>query len=133
MARVCAQTNGKDASSTVEGKVQDAQRHPVAAAVVLLEGPEPGHMLSFTADSQGEFRFSSVPPGSYTLHAKLLGYMECVEGPFVLHEHETKTVLLKLTKDLSGALTFSDEPAFTVAGVTDTTALGGHGLSLIHI
>ncbi len=35
--------------------------------------------------------------------------------------------MLLLTKDSANDIAFSDEPAFTVAGVTDTTALGGHG------
>jgi Tfp pilus assembly protein PilF len=126
ISQVCAQTKGKNVASAVEGVVQDAQKHPVPA-VVLLEDAEHGNTLIFTAGAQGEFRFSSVLAGSYILHAKLLGYVECVEGPFALREHETKTVVLTLTKDFSAALAFSDEPAFTVAGVTDTTALGGHG------
>jgi Tfp pilus assembly protein PilF len=126
ISEVCAQTDGKNVASTVEGVVQDAQKHPVSA-LVLLEDAEHGHTLNFMAGVQGEFRFSSVPAGSYTLHAKLSGYVECVEGPFALRGHETKTVVLTLTKDSSASLAFSDEPAFTVAGVTDTTALGGHG------
>jgi tetratricopeptide (TPR) repeat protein len=80
------------------------------------------------------FHFANVPVGRYTLRAKLTGYSECVEGPFVLHEHEKKSVVLYLVKqvaisgkDAAGDMAFSDEPAFTVAGVTDTTALGGHG------
>ncbi len=47
--------------------------------------------------------------------------------------HETKSFVLRLDKtpatekDLASGMAFSDEPAFTVAGVTDTTAMGGHG------
>jgi tetratricopeptide (TPR) repeat protein len=129
------QTGGKDGVAAVEGKVQDWQNHGVAGAVISLEGTDPNQTLVTTADSQGKFRFEAVPAGSYTLHAKLPGYSECVEGPFALHEHETKSTVLLLTKertaasskDSASAIAFSDEPAFTVAGVTDTTALGGHG------
>jgi tetratricopeptide (TPR) repeat protein len=75
-----------------------------------------------------------VPPGMYSLRARLPGYQECLQGPFVLRDHEAKSVVLLLTKqqsasptDPSSDIPFSDEPSFIVAGVTDTTALGGHG------
>ena len=92
-------------------------------------------MLTSTSDSQGQFHFEGVPVGNYTLRAKFAGYQECTEGPFLLHDHETKSIVLLLAKaqapasgkDASSVIAFSDEPAFTVAGVTDTTALGGHG------
>jgi Tfp pilus assembly protein PilF len=65
----------------------------------------------------------------------LKGYQECVQGPIILGERETKSTVLSLVKetnlssakDDSSGMAFSDEPAFTVAGVTDTTAIGGHG------
>jgi tetratricopeptide (TPR) repeat protein len=129
-----AQTGGKEATSVVEGAIQDSQNHPVAAAEVSLEGADPTRRLISTADSQGKFHFQAVPAGNYTLHAKVPGYQECIEGPIVLLERETKSVVLHLTaqftataKESSNAIAFSDEPAFTVAGVTDTTAVGGHG------
>jgi tetratricopeptide (TPR) repeat protein len=118
----------------VEGTVQDAQHKPIASAAVSLEGSDANHTLSSTTDAEGRFHFQSVPAGSYMLRVKLAGYSERAEGPFVLHDHETKSVELLLTKpsasspyDASSALAFSDEPRFTVAGVTDTTVLGGHG------
>ncbi|MGB9512263.1 MAG: tetratricopeptide repeat protein [Candidatus Acidiferrum sp.] len=125
----------KEGKTVVEGKVQDAQNHPVPGAAITLEPTDAGHALVSKADAQGHFRFESVPGGSYTVHAKLAGYQECTVGPFVVDEHETKPVelLLLLTKaqktgkDTANDMAFSDEPAFTVAGVTDTTALGGHG------
>jgi len=102
---------------------------------VSLESADHGHTLASTTDSQGRFRFEAVSVGTYTLRTKLEGYQEGREGPFVLHEQEAKSIVLLLTKaqatgtakDASSAIEFSDEPTFTVAGVTDTTALGGHG------
>lgn len=133
--QLLGQTSGTDATAAVEGRVHDSQDHPVAEAVISLEGTIPSRTMVTASDSQGHFRFASVPTGSYTVRAKLPNYEDCTEGPFVLHEHETKSVALLLTKeamlapgkDSASAIAFSDEPAFTVAGVTDTTALGGHG------
>jgi tetratricopeptide (TPR) repeat protein len=128
------QTRGKESFPVVEGRVYDSRDRPIIGAVVSLESADPGHTLASTTDSEGRFRFEAVSVGTYTLHTKLEGYQEGKEGPFVLHEQETKSLVLLLTKaqetgtakDISSAIEFSDEPAFTVAGVTDTTALGGH-------
>jgi len=133
--QLAGQAANKDATAAVEGKVLDSQQRPVTAAEILLERADPGHILTFTSDSRGQFHFEGVPVGSYTLRAKFAGYQECTEGPFLLHDHETKSIVLLLVKaqapasgkDASSVIAFSDEPAFTVAGVTDTTALGGHG------
>jgi tetratricopeptide (TPR) repeat protein len=130
-----AQTPNKSVASVVEGKTQDSDNHPVAAVELTLEGPDASRKLTSKADSQGQFRFEAVPPGSYTLRAKLTGYQDCEIGPFEVDGHETKSVVVFLTKektpgstkDPASAIAFSDEPAFTVAGVTDTTAMGGHG------
>jgi len=69
--------------------------------------------------------------GSYTLHAKQRGYTEAVKGPITLNETDAKSFTLLLqaasTKSPTNDLPFSDETNFTVAGVTDTTSLGGHG------
>jgi len=130
-----SQASSASVTATVEGMVQDSQNHPLAAAAISLDSMDSIPALTSTADAQGQFRFESVFPGRYTLHVKLLGYAELIQGPFVLHDHETKSVVLSLThdknqtpaKDSASTIAFSDEPTFTVAGVTDTTALGGHG------
>ncbi len=126
------QTSVKKGSSVVEGKVQDAQNGPVAGAVISLEGADSNRTVQSTADSTGEFHFTAVTPGTYTLRAKLGGYQECLKGPFVVDDHDTKSFVLLLAKsspsnDEMSSISFSDEPSFTVAGVTDTPALGGHG------
>jgi Flp pilus assembly protein TadD len=131
--QIRGQAAGQTAMAVVEGQVQDAGKKPVAAITITLEDSVTNRKLTSSADSEGKFRFDHVPAGSYTVHAKLAGYQECTQGPFVLGENEKKSIVLSLvkdtsaTKDAANAIAFSDEPAFTVAGVTDTTALGGHG------
>ena len=129
------QTETKHGLPAVQGKVCDAQDRAIAGVAVTLESADPGYIFVSTTDSQGSFRFEAVPAGTYTLSAKRDGYQEKREGPFVLHEKEGKSIALLLVKasaagaakDTSSAIEFSEEPQFTVAGVTDTTALGGHG------
>ena len=129
-----AQEEGRATLPVVEGKVCDSQGRPLAGVVVSLESTNPGRTLVSATDTHGSFRFEAVSVGTYTVRAKVEGYQEGREGPFVLHEQEAKSIALLLTKvqttgaskDAASAIEFSDEPHFTVAGVTDTTALGGH-------
>ncbi len=112
--------------------MHDSKDRPIAGVAVSLENAEHGYTAVCTTDAQGRFRFEAAI-GTYTVRAKREGYKEGREGPFVLRARETKSITLLLAnaasvaKDASSAIEFSDEPVFTVAGVTDTTALGGHG------
>jgi tetratricopeptide (TPR) repeat protein len=134
-APVRAQTVAQTGTAIIAGKVLDSEDHAIAGVVVSLQEKDSTKARNYTTDAQGQFRFDGLEVGSYTLHVKLQGFEECVHGPILLGERETKSTLLSLVKeknaasrkDSSSALAFSDEPAFTVAGVTDTTALGGHG------
>jgi tetratricopeptide (TPR) repeat protein len=113
--------------------VQDSQNHAVPGALITLQSATPSHTWTTMADAQGHFRFEALPGGSFMVRAKLAGYQDCSKGPIVLGTGETKSAVLLLVKapaqgkDASSEIAFSDEPTFTVAGVTDTTALGGHG------
>jgi len=130
-ARPARQTGGKTTLAAIEGRLRDTKNRPVVGVVVSLERTDSRETAETSSDFGGHFRFEAVPPGRYTLHARYAQYTECVEGPFVLGDHDRKSLLLVLaqsgcSKDAS-EMAFSDEPSFTVAGVTDTTSLGGHG------
>jgi tetratricopeptide (TPR) repeat protein len=77
------------------------------------------------SDEHGQYRFPSLRPGPYTLRAELAGYAGKSFGPFTLQTGPAKSIKLTLTA-ASGSLQFFDEPQFTIAGVTDTSNLGGH-------
>ncbi|MGA8274337.1 MAG: carboxypeptidase-like regulatory domain-containing protein, partial [Candidatus Sulfotelmatobacter sp.] len=118
----------------VQGVVRDSSKQPVAGATVCLQADDK-QILTGHTDSTGAYVFPAVHQGKYTLRAEMSGYDEATSVPFVLKSNESKTVDLTLntrktsaTKNSSGAQPeFFDEPHFTVAGVTDTTNLGGHG------
>ena len=64
MGRLTAQT-----AYPVSGRVVDAQSHePIEGAVIYL-----GHEVT-TSDQQGDFSFSEVKPGAYSLNVSILGY-----------------------------------------------------------
>lgn len=128
------QTTAPSASVSIDGQVCDADHRPLAGTAVVLESASSGKPLSTTTDEQGRFKFTGLAAGIYTLHGRQTTFAEAVEGPFTLGEHDAKSVTLFLKKDLSQPvkgptddIPFSDETHFTVAGVTDTTSLGGHG------
>ena len=128
-----AQSDANKSFATVEGYVRDSSNHTISGATVILESAEPRSFKAST-DPQGHFRFDPIASGTYKLRAKAPGREEGEEVQFVLQPNETKSVVLFLVnerasgaKDASAAIEFSDEPRFTVAGVTDASALGGHG------
>jgi len=128
----CPQSEGTKTLAVVEGIVRDSKDQAILSVEVSLQSTDPSRTLGEITDSQGHFHFAAVPAGTYTLRAKLEGFEEGKEGPFVLLPQETKSIVLILkkaqpAKGAFDAIEFSDQPQFTVAGVTDTTALGGHG------
>jgi tetratricopeptide (TPR) repeat protein len=76
------------------------------------------------------YSFLDLTSGTYTLQADTGSAGEAAFGPFVLSLGESKQIDLKLSAkpgSSSEQPAFFDEPQFTVAGVTETTNLGGHG------
>jgi tetratricopeptide (TPR) repeat protein len=133
------QTKSKEVSASIEGTVCDAQNHPLGGAIVSLERIGGGRTLIAHTDDNGNYRFSTLPAGTYRLQAKLPGYREASKGPLSVAQNEVTTVALLLELDSAAqspkptthAVEFSDEPQFTVAGVMDPTNLGGHGSDVV--
>jgi tetratricopeptide (TPR) repeat protein len=120
-------------AATLQGIVRDSENHPVAGATVHLQAAG-AQSLSARSDTAGAYRFSALPPGVYVLHVEMAGYGDATVNSFFIGQKESKTIdlTLKSVKASGPAATvappaFFDEPHFTVAGVTDTTNLGGHG------
>ena len=57
-------------TGSIAGRVVDEEGTAVAGAQIYLERPA----LGTQTRSNGEYVLTRVPPGSYTLHARLLGY-----------------------------------------------------------
>jgi len=133
------QNPDKQGSATIQGTVCDAQNRPLANATVLLEPQNQAQKLVSRTDSEGHYRFDVVPAGTYTLRANALNFREEKEGPIVIKDKENRSIVLHLSAGLDdgvgkngpASLEFSDEPKFTVAGVTDPTNLGGHGSDVV--
>jgi tetratricopeptide (TPR) repeat protein len=141
-ALLCAAGKSQDHAGSGEliGTVHDLQGRPVASAKVQLQiadsqfrnGTQP---LTTQTDAQGRYHFAALSEGSYILHAAMAGYVDATLPPIFLGPKETKTVDFSMTpvktppsaSATAAKAEFFDPPSFTVAGVTDTTSLGGHG------
>jgi Flp pilus assembly protein TadD len=119
--------------ATVQGYVHDFSGKPVANATVFLElstGKEAPATPAETTqtNSEGLYRFAALREGIYSLRAEKSGYAEAIVSTISLAPNETKKIDLVLSKKpVVQAPEFSDEPQFTVAGVTQGTNSGGHG------
>jgi tetratricopeptide (TPR) repeat protein len=119
--------------ANVRGVVRDSLNHPVAGATVCLQA-NGSQILTVHTDSAGAYLFPEVRQGVYTLSVEMAGYDKASSGPLALGV-TNRTVDLSLyppespapAKSSEAQAEFFDEPQFTVAGVADTTNLGGHG------
>ena len=108
----------------MQGFVRDSLHKPVAGAEVHLRLNGEPQTLNVLTDSNGAFKFSALRHGTYSLHAEMSAQGKAAVSPVILEQNETKTLDLTLSTEEP---TFFDEPTFSVAGVTDTSNLGGHG------
>jgi tetratricopeptide (TPR) repeat protein len=121
-------------SATLQGSVRDPQRRPLPAVTVYLRAGDGKLALTAQTDAKGVYRFSALDAGTFSLHAEMTQYGEATFSPLVLGQGESREVDLTLEQPTTlarpspatGAPEFFDQPQFTVAGVTDTTNVGGH-------
>lgn len=119
--------------SSLHGVVRDSAMKPVTGAVISLQ--DKNQKLAASTDAAGTYRFGVLMDGLHTLTVKKTGYVD-LNIECAIAKNESKTVDLILQSQAqppahNGSLPeFFDEPHFTVAGVTDSTNLGGHGSSV---
>jgi tetratricopeptide (TPR) repeat protein len=120
------------ASAQLQGVVRSSNGLPVAGVTISLQA-NGTHPLTALTDSAGAYHFK-IHPGVYTLRAQKVGEGSATSAQLVLQGDKSKTIDLTLAAEnqlqpepSSTQPEFFDEPHFTVAGVSDTTNLGGHG------
>jgi tetratricopeptide (TPR) repeat protein len=116
--------------AAIQGRVFDSAGKPVGDASVRLEESARNPLQTRTS-AAGAFEFSALPNGSYTLTAAKAGQHSRATAAVALSDGDRKHIdlVLQAWGDAAAAqpMGFSDAPNFTVAGVTDWTAVGGHG------
>lgn len=126
--------------ASLSGTVRDGHGSPIAGVTVHLQakGTTAGGNPTAQTDSKGRYRFDGLHQGVYTLSTSMPGYEDSRIPPVFVGPDQSKTVDLTLGAPRSQAANpaatqpqFFDQPQFTVAGVTDTTSLGGHGSDVV--
>jgi tetratricopeptide (TPR) repeat protein len=123
----------------IQGRVLDSTGQPVRDASVSLE--QEGHSkTAMTTKSDGSFLFSELPAGTYQIHAEKSGKHSPVTTLTLGNEFRNIEVVFVpgSVPSSSGSassstqtMQFADQPNFTVAGITDWTAAGGHGSDVV--
>jgi tetratricopeptide (TPR) repeat protein len=129
----------KERSASLRGTVRDSEGKGVAGAAVHLQAQDPTWTQTAHTDSQGNYSFAALNAGMYGLRAETAGYSDTEVPSLFFGPQEAKNLDLILLPAKTGAAQpgtaqtpeFFDEPQFAVAGVTDTTNLGGHGSDTI--
>jgi tetratricopeptide (TPR) repeat protein len=106
----------------IRGAVTDPNGNPVPDVVVSLQ--QTGVVTR--TDAHGDFAFANVRPGKYSVRAEkadMRASAEISTGDAA----EQITLILSANAARTGSMEFTDKPNFTVAGITDWTAVGGHG------
>jgi tetratricopeptide (TPR) repeat protein len=118
----------------IKGSVLDSAGKPVADASVKLESQGVPGVVEAKTSAAGGFAFSALAVGSYTLSAEKSGLRSRSIVVAASPGGDQTRVDLVLGASSAGAvpssapaMEFADKPNFTVAGVTDWTAVGGHG------
>jgi tetratricopeptide (TPR) repeat protein len=130
---ICAPAQEPSQSASLYGVVRDPDGRSIPLARVELKKADSHDNFQTQTDTRGSYIFSKVPGGVYQLRAIKEGYADSQIASLFLKPGEAKTIDLTIalrTESRAAANSspqFSDEPKFTVAGVTDTSNLGGHG------
>jgi tetratricopeptide (TPR) repeat protein len=112
----------QSAAVAIRGVVTDAKGKPIPDVVVSLQ--QAGAVTR--TDAHGGFAFGNVQPGKYSVRAEKADMHASTE---ISTNDAAAHIRLILSANAAGAesMEFTDKPNFTVAGITDWTAVGGHG------
>jgi Flp pilus assembly protein TadD len=121
-------------NNSIDGRIVDSANAPVAGARVRLEPLQQQAAQMTRSAHDGSFSFERPAAGTYKVIADKEGANSAAVEVTIAEQGTTKpiTVVLASKSSAAGAansstMEFADTPNFTIAGVTDWTAAGGHG------
>lgn len=124
----------------IQGTVHTSTGSPAVGAKVRLE--DAAGVEETRSDAAGSFEFPSVKPGTYLISATNDGMrsrgVTVVQSPqrdqkkvkvdlVLIEPNAARAMNAAPSPGLAQSIEFADSPSFTIAGVTDWTAAGGHG------
>jgi len=117
---------------SIHGSVLDSGGKYVVDALVRLQRPGVPDVVETKTNADGIFEFLAMKAGEYTLTAQKSGLRSksvSVSATLPSEQDQVHLVLEDSSAPLK-TMEFADTPNFTVAGITDWTAVGGHGSDL---
>lgn len=125
--------------ASIQGVVLNVDGTPADNAEVHLHRKDVAGSFETRTNTAGSFTFAALPQGSYLLNAEKPGSRSPITAISLSSADHPAKISLTLqnrqapnpphapTSTSSAPMEFADKPNFTVAGVTDWTAVGGHG------
>ncbi len=147
-------SSASDSGASIQGLVVGVAGGPVSDAKIMLEQKGEAGTVTTKTDQAGNFALSGLGSGTYFVRAESGGLRSAIVSVTVQPGAATVNLKLQLFDPKAGAradsgnpagttpgsnltptsnqtMEFADQPNFTVAGVTDWTAVGGHGSDAI--
>jgi tetratricopeptide (TPR) repeat protein len=130
-AQFASSTPQASSAETVVGSVRESNGAPVSGARVVLDVN--GVSREAMTDGAGNFSLTAGQSGSFVLRVHKAGFRD-FEQPLTL-PLASKSLRLSLVRASGSSaaaasepgMQFNDKADFTIAGITDWTAAGGHG------
>ena len=121
-------------SQGIVGRVRGANGAPVTGARVTVSQNGTSQQQVMT-NAEGEFSLTNPKAGKYLLRVQKHGYRDSEQSLTLPRASDAPLIILlsemsrsaNINSESSEGIQFSDQPDFTVAGITDWTAAGGHG------
>ena len=117
---ICVATTGVAFAQggVISGTVKDQQGGAIPGTTVTLEGNGPSR--TFVTEADGQYRFLTVPPGTYKVSAALTGFQGSIRDGVVVVVGQTVNLPLTL-----GVATVQESVLVSGASpIVDTTAMG---------
>jgi hypothetical protein len=80
----------------IRGKIADLLDYPVASARVILSGAKLAEKRCTVTGNEGQFMFSRIPPGTYTLEVFFTGFAKLVQRGIAVRDHDITGLDLKM-------------------------------------
>jgi tetratricopeptide (TPR) repeat protein len=130
-----AQAPINPSNANVNGTVRDSSGQPIQDASVTVQQKGKSNIIKTKTHSDGTFRIGPLASGAYLMKVEGQAGHTAIVQDLILSAGEQKNLLidlapaenLKSTKLAGSEMQLADKPNFTIAGISDWTAGGGHG------
>lgn len=110
----------------IGGVVRDPNHMPVSGASIRVENSVGTTLTQTSAEEDGKFSLRVSSPGTLFLRVTKSGFHDSFL-PLTNGSLVNLQVNLLPVQSTSDSMQFDDKPSFSVSGITDWTAAGGHG------